>query len=183
MIPNPLLKTDRSAMALFVFSLVFFFIGGTLTTLFPALVEDSWTKPVEGLKPLTDQQAAGREIYKREGCWYCHTQQVRKLPSDVARYGWRGTPAPISVPGEYVNDAPHFLGTRRIGPDLSRVGGKYDRTWHLAHFRNPRDLVPGSVMPPFPWIANDPKEFEALLAYIQTLGRSRDWRPNHDYEE
>ncbi|MCC7138805.1 MAG: cbb3-type cytochrome c oxidase subunit II [Planctomycetes bacterium] len=182
---NPLAKTDRSAMALFLAATAFFFVGGLMTTVVPALTEDAWSKPVAGLRPLTEQEQRGRDIYKREGCWYCHTQQVRTLEADVKRFGWRGVDAPISTPGEYVNDSPHLLGTRRIGPDLSRVGGKYDRSWHLTHFRNPRDLVPGSIMPPFPWLTDRDggKEFEDLLAYIQTLGRATDWRPQKDYEK
>lgn len=186
-------KSDKSALFFAVAAVGFFAIGGLLTTVVPPMVDSSWSRPFHNadpakgptgeLKQYTALELKGRAIYVREGCWYCHTQQVRKLPADVARFGWRGTEAPVSIPAEYADDAPHFLGTRRIGPDLSRVGGKYDRSWHLAHFRNPRDLVPGSVMPPFAWIANDPVEFEALLAYLQTLGRSRDWRPNHDYEK
>jgi len=76
-----------------------------------------------------------------------------------------------------------MFGTKRTGPDLSRVGGKYDRQWHMTHFRNPRDLTPGSIMPPYPWIANNPEEFDSLVAYLQTLGRAKDWRPDNDYEK
>ncbi len=182
---NPLIRTNVSALALFLMALLFFLVGGLLTTLVPALTEEAWSKPVPGLTALTPEQRRGREIYGREGCWYCHTQQVRTLPADVKRFGWRGVDAPISTPGEYVNDAPHFLGTRRIGPDLARVGGKYDRSWHLTHFRNPRDLVPGSIMPPFPWLidADGGRDFEDLLAYLQTLGRAIPWRPDGDYEK
>ncbi len=75
-----------------------------------------------------------------------------------------------------------MFGTKRTGPDLSRVGGKYDTQWHRTHLRNPRDLVPGSVMPPFPWIVEDEKEFHSLVAYLQTLGRAKNWRPDNDYE-
>jgi cbb3-type cytochrome c oxidase subunit II len=91
--------------------------------------------------------------------------------------------SPISTPDEFVYDSPHMFGTKRTGPDLSRVGGKYDTQWHRTHFRNPRDLVPGSIMPPFPWIAENQEEFTALVAYIQTLGRAKDWRPDKDYEK
>jgi cbb3-type cytochrome c oxidase subunit II len=76
-----------------------------------------------------------------------------------------------------------MFGTKRTGPDLSRVGGKYDEQWHRTHFRNPRDLVAGSIMPPFPWIVNDENEFKAIVAYIQTLGRAKNWRPDNDYEK
>ena len=178
-------KLDRSALLLFTCGTAIFLVGALLTTVFPALVESSWSQPVEGLDSYTDAQARGRAIYVRDGCWYCHTQQVRTLEADVKRFGWRGVDAPISLPGEYVNDSPHLLGTRRIGPDLSRVGGKYDKSWHKTHFKNPRDLVPGSAMPPLPWLVtdNDGQDFEDLVAYMQSLGRSRNWRPDNDYEE
>ena len=139
--------------------------------------------PLRACKPYTEIQLKGRAIYVREGCWYCHTQQTRTLVSDTKRSGWRGVDSPISTPDEFVYDKPHMFGTKRTGPDLSRVGGKYDTQWHRTHFRNPRDLVPGSVMPPFPWIVEKPEEFTALVAYIQTLGRAKDWRPDKDYEK
>ena len=144
------------------------------------------TDPAKGptgkLVGYTDQEMRGR-IYVREGCWYCHTQQT-------AHAGWRREALrlarrrrPVSTPDEFVYDRPHMFGTKRTGPDLSRVGGKYDTQWHRTHFRNPRDLVPGSVMPPFPWIVDNPQEFDALVAYIQTRGRAKDWRPDNDYEK
>ena len=186
-------KTDKSAIWFVVAALVFFFIGGTLTTIVPPLVDKSWSQPFENhdpakgmtgqLMPYTDLEKKGRAIYVREGCWYCHTQQTRTLLSDTKRSGWKGVDSPVSTPDEFVYDTPHMFGTKRTGPDLSRVGGKYDRQWHLTHFRNPRDLTPGSIMPPFPWIANNPDEFNALLAYIQRLGRDKDWRPDNDYEK
>ena len=112
---------DKSAFVLFCGALLFFLIGGLLTTLFPLLSEESWSEPVAGLREYTEQELRGREIYSREGCWYCHTQQVRTLEADTKRFGWRGVDAPISTPGEYVHDAPHVLGTRRIGPDLAQT--------------------------------------------------------------
>jgi cytochrome c oxidase cbb3-type subunit II len=174
-------------------ALVFFFIGGTLTTVVPPLVDKSWSKPFENSDPskgptgklvaYTERQLVGRAIYVREGCWYCHTQQTRTLLADTVRSGWKGVPSPISTPDEFVYDYPHMFGTKRTGPDLSRVGGKYDTQWHRTHFRNPRDLVPGSIMPPFPWIVENNQEFTALVDYIQTLGRAKNWRPNNDYEK
>ena len=177
-------KMDTSASALFIGALVFFLIGGLLTTVLPWLSEKSWAQPTADLKDYTESEQRGRAIYVREGCWYCHTQQIRTLEADTVRYGWRGVDAPISVPGEYTRDKPHLLGTRRIGPDLARVGGKYDKSWHKTHFNNPRDLVPGSVMPPFPWIVtgNGGQDLDDLVAYMQTLGRGQDWRPDDDYE-
>ena len=174
-------------------ALGFFFVGGLLTTLAPPLLDKSWVKPVSGLKDHRalaaqgDPQAKlivdGRAIYVREGCWYCHTQQTRTLLADTKRSGWRGVDSPVSTPDEFVYDSPHLFGTKRTGPDLSRVGGKYDAQWHRTHFRNPRDLVPGSIMPPFPWIAANEEEFQAMVAYLQTLGRAKNWRPDGDYEK
>ena len=105
-------------------------------------------------------------IYIREGCKYCHTQQMRTLARDVKRSGWKGVESPVSTPDEFVYDDRHTFGTKRTGPDLSRVGGKYNKQWHRSHFRNPRDLVPGSIMPPFPWIVNNPRKNSMLLSPI-----------------
>jgi cytochrome c oxidase cbb3-type subunit 2 len=176
-------KADTSFSFAVTAALVMFFIGGLLTTVVPPIVDKSWTHPAPGLRPYTDQELKGRAIYVREGCWYCHTQQTRTLVADTKRSGWRGVDSPVSTPDEFVYDKPHMFGTKRTGPDLSRVGGKYDTQWHRTHFRNPRDLVPGSVMPPFPWIVDNPEQFSALVAYLQTLGRAKDWRPDKDYEK
>ena len=185
--------TDKSAVGFVIAALIFFFIGGLLTTVVPPLIDKSWSRPFENSDPAkgptgklrhyTEQELKGRAIYVREGCWYCHTQQTRTLLADTKRSGWKGVDSPISTPDEFVYDSPHMFGTKRTGPDLSRVGGKYDKQWHRTHFRNPRDLVPGSVMPPFTWIVNSSEEFEALVAYLQTLGRAKNWRPDNDYEK
>jgi cbb3-type cytochrome c oxidase subunit II len=186
-------KADNSATFAVAAALILFFIGGILTTVVPPLVDRSWGKPFENadpskgptgkLVPLTELEQRGKDIYVREGCWYCHTQQTRTLLADTKRSGWRGVDSPVSTPDEFVYDSPHMFGTKRTGPDLSRVGGKYDAQWHRTHFRNPRDLVPGSVMPPFPWIAADQGELDAMIAYLQSLGRAKQWRPDHDYEK
>ncbi|MGD0364212.1 MAG: cbb3-type cytochrome c oxidase subunit II [Bryobacteraceae bacterium] len=185
-------KADKSATFAVVAALVLFFVGGILTTVVPPLVDKSWGRPFENNDPskgptgklvrLNEEQLHGRAIYVREGCWYCHTQQTRTLLADTKRSGWKGVDSPISTPDEFVYDTPHMFGTKRTGPDLSRAGGKYDTQWHRTHLRNPRDLVPGSVMPPFPWIVEDEKEFHSLVAYLQTLGRAKNWRPDNDYE-
>jgi cytochrome c oxidase cbb3-type subunit 2 len=186
-------KTDTNALWAVIASLVLFFIGGLITTVVPPLVDKSWAKPFHNTDPangptgdlrkLTALELQGKGIYQREGCWYCHTQQIRTLLADTKRYGWKGVDAPISTPDEFVNDYPHMFGTKRTGPDLARVGGKYDTQWHRTHFRNPRDLVKGSVMPPFPWLLTNPGEFQAITAYMQTLGRAKNWRPANDYEK
>jgi len=186
-------RADYSATFAVAAALLLFFIGGVLTTVVPPMIDKSWGKPFENsdpakgvtgrLLPLSELELRGKAIYTREGCWYCHTQQTRTLLADTKRSGWRGIDSPISTPDEFVYDNPHMFGTKRTGPDLSRVGGKYDQQWHRTHFRNPRDLVPGSIMPPFPWILSDPGEQEALIAYLQTLGRAKHWRPEDDYEK
>ncbi|MGA2114453.1 MAG: cbb3-type cytochrome c oxidase subunit II, partial [Bryobacteraceae bacterium] len=167
-------RADKSAGFAIGAALVLFFIGGTLTTVIPPLVDKSWGRPFENhdppplvdkswgrpfenhdpakgptgkLRPYTELEKHGLAIYTREGCWYCHTQQTRTLVADTKRSGWRGVDSPISTPDEFVYDQPHMFGTKRTGPDLSRVGGKYNTQWHRTHFRNPRDLTPGSVMP------------------------------------
>jgi cbb3-type cytochrome c oxidase subunit II len=186
-------KADNSAAWAVIAALGLFFIGGILTTVVPPLVDRTWSRPFENqdpakgptgkLVPYTELELKGRAIYVREGCWYCHTQQTRTLLADTKRSGWRGVDSPVSTPDEFVYDTPHLFGTKRTGPDLSRVGGKYDEQWHRTHFRNPRDLVPGSIMPPYPWLVANAEEFKAIVAYLQHLGRAKDWRPNRDYEK
>ncbi len=185
-------STDSNAILFVAAAVGLFLVGGLLTTVAPPMIDKSWAKPFENddpskgptgkLRPYTDVELKGRAIYVREGCWYCHTQQTRTILADTKRSGWRGVDAPVSTPDEFVYDSPHLFGTKRTGPDLSRVGGKYDTQWHQTHFRNPRDLVPGSIMPPYPWIAGNPDELLPLVAYLQTLGRAKNWRPDNDYE-
>ena len=187
-------KADTNATLFVVAALGLFFIGGLLTTVVPPLIDKSWAKPFENHDPVerarrasccptpsssctaapsTSAKAAGIATRSRPArCW--------PTPSAPAGRAWT---RPISTPDEFVYDNPHMFGTKRTGPDLSRVGGKYDTQWHRTHFRNPRDLVPGSVMPPFPWIADNEEEFTTLVAYIQTLGRAKNWRPDNDYEK
>ena len=146
----------------------------------------------EELVGYTDQQERGRRIYQREGCMYCHSQQIRPLKNEILRYSIGTSVAPIADEREYIWDQPHFLGTRRIGPDLSREGGKYSDDWHYSHFYYPRQMVPGSIMPAFTWLFDDadktnpvPKQdARDLVAYVQTLGFGRKvpdghggWRP------
>ena len=140
---------------------------------------------VHAAVPYTDLQARGRKVYIREGCWYCHSQYVRPVTGEDRRWG------PVSQEGEYAYDVPHMFGTRRIGPDLTRVGGKYADDWHFAHHFNPRLVVPDSIMPAFPWLykgvdANGKPiptdDAVALVAYIQKLGTNLGpWRKNFLY--
>ncbi len=146
------------------------------------------SKPVFGYTAL---QERGRLVYQREGCMYCHTQQIRPLVSEMLRYRIGSSVAPSSDEREYIYDQPHFLGTKRNGPDLDRVGGKYSDDWQYSHLYNPAQMVPGSIMPSFGWLFTnknpaDPSSVPvptqdgiALVAYLQTLGAGRQvWDPS-----
>ncbi len=144
------------AYVFFLGVLATLFLGWTGLTLIPDL-QISEIKPASGLKPYTDQQLRGRAIYIREGCVYCHSQQTRPegFGADQKR-GW-GRP---SVPGDYVYDRPHLLGTMRTGPDLFNIGARQpSEDWHLIHLYNPRATSPGSLMPPYPWLFKEDEVF------------------------
>ncbi|MET0379281.1 MAG: cytochrome-c oxidase, cbb3-type subunit II [Spongiibacteraceae bacterium] len=119
---------------------------GGLVEIVPLMFQKQTTEPVAGLKPLTALQLEGRDIYIREGCSVCHSQMIRALRSETERYGH------YSVAGEFVYDHPFLWGSKRTGPDLARVGGRYSDEWHRAHLNNPRDVVPESNMPAFTWL-------------------------------
>ncbi|NNM51866.1 MAG: cytochrome-c oxidase, cbb3-type subunit II [Pseudomonadales bacterium] len=119
---------------------------GGLVEIVPLLFDKDVTQPVEGLMPLNALQLEGRDIYLREGCYLCHSQMIRSLRAETERYGH------YSVAGESVYDHPFLWGSERTGPDLARVGGKYSDDWHRAHLHNPRDVVPESIMPAYPWL-------------------------------
>jgi cytochrome c oxidase cbb3-type subunit 2 len=120
-------------------------VGG-LVEIVPLYFQKSTTEPVTGLKPYSALQLAGRDIYVREGCYNCHSQMIRPFRAEVERYG------PYSVAGESVYDHPFQWGSKRTGPDLARVGGRYSDEWHRIHLLNPRDLVPESNMPAYTWL-------------------------------
>lgn len=122
---------------------------GALVEIVPLFFQKSTTQPVEGLKPYTPLQLVGRDIYVREGCYLCHSQMIRPFRAETERYGH------YSVAGEFVYDHPFQWGSERNGPDLARVGGRYSDDWHRAHLMNPRDVVPESIMPGFPWLAKN----------------------------
>jgi cytochrome c oxidase cbb3-type subunit 2 len=119
---------------------------GTLVELVPLLFAKDTNEPIAGLKPLPALALEGRDIYIREGCNNCHTQMIRPLRAETERYGH------YSVAGEFVYDHPFLWGSKRTGPDLARVGQRYSDDWHRAHLYNPRDVVPESNMPAFPWL-------------------------------
>jgi cytochrome c oxidase cbb3-type subunit 2 len=141
-------------------------VGG-LVEIVPLSFQKSVTEPVAGLKPYAPLQLTGRDIYVREGCYNCHSQMVRPFRAEVERYG------PYSVAGEFVYDRPFQWGSKRTGPDLHRVGGRYSDDWHRIHLINPRDVVPESNMPAYAWLAKTPanaEDIEAKLRALQVLG-------------
>ncbi|UYM17060.1 cytochrome-c oxidase, cbb3-type subunit II [Endozoicomonas euniceicola] len=133
-------------IALMVLLIVVAISFGGLVEIVPLFFQKETTQPVAGLKPYTPLQLEGRDIYIREGCVGCHSQMVRPLRAEVERYGH------YSVAGESVYEYPFLWGSKRTGPDLARVGGRYSDEWHRAHLYNPRDLVPESIMPAYPWL-------------------------------
>ena len=141
-------------------------VGG-LVEIVPLFFQKSLTEPVAGLKPYTALQLAGRDIYQREGCYNCHSQMIRPFRAETERYGH------YSVAGEFVYDHPFQWGSKRTGPDLHRVGGRYNDDWHRLHLRQPRDLVPESNMPAYPWLANtqlDPAERAPRMTALSRVG-------------
>jgi cytochrome c oxidase cbb3-type subunit 2 len=137
-------------------------VGG-LVEIVPLYFQRSTTEPVSGLKPYNALRLAGRDIYVREGCYNCHSQMIRPFRAEVERYGH------YSVAGEFVYDHPFQWGSKRTGPDLARVGGRYSDDWHRTHLRNPRDVVPESNMPNYPWLAKTPVDGESLPAKMRAL--------------
>ncbi|MHB8453425.1 MAG: cytochrome-c oxidase, cbb3-type subunit II [Acidiferrobacterales bacterium] len=141
-------------------------VGG-LVEIVPLFFMKSTTQPVEGLKPLTPLQLEGRDVYVSNGCYLCHSQMIRPFRAETERYGH------YSVAGEFVYDHPFQWGSERTGPDLARVGGRYSNAWHRAHLMDPRDVVPESIMPGFPWFATtklDPRNIQRRMRVLRELG-------------
>ena len=159
-------KIETSNFLMIVLTLVTILFGG-MVEIVPLFFQTSTTQPVAGLKPYTALQLAGRDVYVREGCYNCHSQMIRPLRAEVLRYG------EVSKAGEFVYDRPFQWGSKRTGPDLHRVGGKYSDQWHLVHLINPRDVVPESNMPSYPWLNTaqvNPAEIAPKMAALRTLG-------------
>ena len=159
-------KVETNVGLLAIFIILVISIGG-LVEIVPLFFLKDTTEPVAGLKPYTALQLEGRDVYIREGCYVCHSQMIRPFRAETERYGH------YSVAGEFVYDHPFQWGSKRTGPDLARVGGRYSDEWHRVHLMNPRDVVPESNMPGFPWLAENtidasltPKKMEVL----RTLG-------------
>jgi len=139
-------------------------IGG-IVEIVPMFTVAAGPPALVGVTPYTPLEVAGRDIYIREGCYTCHSQMVRPMRAELLRYGeW-------SRSGEYAYDHPFLLGSRRIGPDLQRVGGKYPDAWHYEHMRDPRSTSPGSVMPPYPWLLRDRVDPADITASVRALRR------------
>lgn len=136
---------------------------GGLAEIVPLFFLQETTEPVEGLKPYSSLRVEGRDIYIREGCYLCHSQMIRPFRAETERYGH------YSVAGEYVYDHPFQWGSKRTGPDLHRVGGRYSDDWHRAHLMNPRDVVPESNMPSFPWLEENMVDADGTAAKMETL--------------
>lgn len=159
-------KIETNNFLMIVFILIVIAFGGMIEIV-PLFFQRSTTEPITGLKPYSPLQLAGRDIYIREGCYNCHSQMIRPLRAETLRYGH------YSVAGEFVYDHPFQWGSKRTGPDLQRVGGKYSDDWHRIHLHNPRDVVPESNMPAYPWLENnmvDPKEISAHIKALRTIG-------------
>lgn len=137
-------------------------VGG-LVEIVPLYFQKSTTEPVTGIKPYPPLQLVGRDVYLREGCYGCHSQMIRPFRAETERYGH------YSVAGESVYDHPFQWGSKRTGPDLARVGGRYSDEWHRVHFNNPRDVVPESNMPGYPWFATTPLATDDIQAKMRAL--------------
>jgi len=197
-------KIEKNVSLMSILIVIVISIGG-LVEIVPLMASSSATQPLEGITPYPALQLAGRDVYVREGCYGCHSQQIRPFRSETERYG------PYSVAGEFVYDRPFQFGSKRTGPDLARVGGRYSNDWHRIHLVHPQDLVPDSNMPSYPWLAETPvdgglvarkmralkllgdpytdeqiaaapaavegkTELDALIAYLQNLGTARSAR-------
>lgn len=155
-------KAESNVGLLIVLSLVVVIWGG-LAQIVPLFFQHSTTEPVEGLEPYSALRLEGRDIYIREGCVGCHSQMVRPFRAETERYGH------YSVAGEFIYDRPFLWGSKRTGPDLHRVGGRYSDEWHRVHLTNPRDVVPESIMPSYPWLAKNPVDASDIQAKMRAL--------------
>ena len=153
---------EEKVGVLIVFTLLVVSVG-LLIEAVPLFFSKAVTQPIEGVKPYNALQVAGRDIYIREGCYNCHSQMIRPFRAETERYGH------YSVAGESVYDHPFQWGSKRTGPDLARVGGRYSNEWHRIHLLNPRDVVPESNMPAFPWLARNEVDAEATVAHMKAL--------------
>ena len=163
--PIPVLShetIETNNFLMIVLILLVLLVGG-MVEIVPLFFQKSTTEPIKGLLPYTPLQLAGRDIYTREGCYNCHSQMIRPFRAETLRYGH------YSVAGESVYDHPFQWGSKRTGPDLARVGAKYSDEWHRVHLINPRDLVPESNMPAYPWLENTLVDADSLPMHMKAL--------------
>lgn len=156
---------ERSVGLMIVLTLLVVSVGG-LVEIVPLFFQHSTTTPIPGVKPYDPLRLVGRDIYVREGCYNCHSQMIRPFRAETERYGH------YSVAGEFVYDHPFQWGSKRTGPDLARVGGRYSDEWHRIHLNNPRDVVPESNMPAFPWLERPvvSSDIEAKMKALRVVG-------------
>jgi len=155
-------KLEKNISLMAVIIVIVVLVGGAVEIL-PLVFDDIVREPTEGIKPYPALQLAGRDVYVREGCYLCHSQMIRPFRSETERYG------PYSVAGESVYDRPFQWGSKRTGPDLARVGGRYSDDWHRIHLINPRDVVPESNMPGFPWFEENIVDGQLVQKKMQRL--------------
>ena len=160
-------KVEKNVGLLIVLVIVVLSIGG-LVEIVPLFFQKSTTEPVAGVKPYAALALEGRDIYVREGCYVCHSQMIRPFRAETERYGH------YSVAGEFVYDRPFQWGSKRTGPDLARVGGRYSDDWHRAHLINPRDVVPESIMPGYPWLERTRLDASLIQRKMRALRRLGD---------
>jgi cytochrome c oxidase cbb3-type subunit 2 len=159
-------KVEKNIGLMIVLVILVVSIGG-LVQIVPLFFQASLTEPIAGLKPYSALRLEGRDIYIRECCSVCHSQMIRPFRAETERYGH------YSVAGEFVYDRPFQWGSKRTGPDLHRVGGRYSDDWHRVHMVNPRDVVPESIMPGYPWLETaelDPSDIITKMEVLRTLG-------------
>ncbi len=155
-------KVETNIGLMIVLIILVVSVGG-LVQIVPLFFQQSTTQAVAGLEPYTPLRLAGRDIYIREGCYTCHSQMIRPFRAETERYGH------YSVAGEFVYDRPFQWGSKRTGPDLARVGGRYSDEWHRVHLANPRDVVPESIMPGYPWLEENPADASDIVRKLEVL--------------
>ena len=155
-------RVEKNIGLMIILIIITVSIGG-LVQIVPLFFQTSTTEAVDGLEPYSPLRLAGRDVYVREGCYLCHSQMIRPFRAETERYGH------YSVAGEYVYDRPFQWGSKRTGPDLARVGKRYSDEWHRVHLINPRDVVPESIMPGYPWLAETPADASAISKKMEVL--------------
>ena len=165
-------KIEKNVVLMFILVVITVSIGGMVQIL-PLFTIESTIEKVEGMRPYSPLELAGWNIYVREGCYLCHSQQIRTFRDEVERYGH------YSLAAESMYDHPFQWGSKRTGPDLARVGGKYSNEWHTAHLVDPRAVVPESVMPTYQWMKSRPLKFDDVQAHMKTLNFVSGKKPSY----